>query len=217
MKLTFIILQFNNECETFECIKSIHNVCSSEPRIIIVDNGSKKIDRKQFEDKLKGYRNIKFIYSENNLGFSKGNNLGYTEARKDNPDFVVVTNNDVEFISKDFDKQLERAYNRTRFDLLGPDIYVPSEDKHQNPIGFRFKSIDETVQWQNTLRKEIECYSRGEIPPKRNKGKGVKDIVINSSLGQLLRSMKYHVYKSREEILLHGACDVNGTKMYCVK
>lgn len=135
--ICFIILHYNIIEETEKCIASIEEMEGKEAiRIVIVDNASPNGSGAILEKKYKKIERIHVLLREENNGFSVGNNEGcaYAIARW-NPDFIVVTNNDIEFKQKDFLSRIQDEYERSHFAVLGPDIYNPIMKSHQSPIG----------------------------------------------------------------------------------
>ena len=89
--ISIIILNWNGYLDSSECIKSLQNINYSNINIILVDNGSTTNDYEKLE---KNFTNIDLIKSNNNLGFTGGNNLGINYAIKGNPDYILLLNND---------------------------------------------------------------------------------------------------------------------------
>lgn len=91
-KISIITVNFNQAALTKELLNSIeiHN-SYLQIEIIVVDNGS-------VIDPISGwnlqYPKIRFIRSEQNLGFAGGNNLAIKEA---SGDYLFLVNNDTEF------------------------------------------------------------------------------------------------------------------------
>ncbi len=131
----FVILHYLVENQTIECIESIRKTCSKDNyKIIVVDNGSPNDSGKKVEEYVNSSNDCHFIYSKENLGFARGNNLGYLFARENyKPDFIVCLNNDTVIETKEFDKRIREIYSETNFDVLGPDIHLESGAK-QNPM-----------------------------------------------------------------------------------
>lgn len=73
------------------------------------------------------------IFSNENLGFAKGNNLGCEHAiKKYIPEFLIVINNDTLIVENKFLEKIENKYLETKFDILGP--YIEGKDGNpQNP------------------------------------------------------------------------------------
>lgn len=129
--------------DTLECIESINNIVSGKNlnvRFVIVDNNSPdksgiKLQEKFAEDAL-----VDVIISKENLGFAKGNNIGYKFAKdKYNPDFMLVINNDTIVLQSDFFEKIEKIFNETSFDILGPKILTTNEGYNQNPSKILFE------------------------------------------------------------------------------
>lgn len=136
MKFCFIILHYKNFEDTIECLDSIFKKYKNkeEYKIIIVDNGSADNSTQKLENYQKKNKNkIEVVFSKENLGFARGNNLGANYAiKKYEPEFLIIINNDTLMIDDDFFNKIEDIYNKKRFDILGP--YIEGKDgKPQNP------------------------------------------------------------------------------------
>ena len=138
MNISIVILHYVAMDETEKCVESILNqekYCNQNINIIIVDNASPNKTGEQLKNKYKNIHNIHIICSKTNMGFAKGNNLGYEYALKNNnPDIVILSNNDIQIIQKNFFDLLASAYKKTNFGVCGPDIYLPKKKIHQNPL-----------------------------------------------------------------------------------
>src|SRR5579863_5415578 len=92
-KVYIIILNFNGENDTHECIESLFKLKknSLEIEIVIVDNGS-NIEFRLSD--LEKKNNVILIRNKDNLGFSGGNNTGIDYAIKNGAEYVILLNND---------------------------------------------------------------------------------------------------------------------------
>lgn len=137
-KYAFIILHYNSIEETNKCIESIFVLKGTTDgivQIIVVDNASPNGTGSVLEERYKDVENVTVILRNQNDGFSMGNNVGIRYAHdKFNPDYYIVANNDIQFIQSNTLDLIEVEYANSRFDCLGPDIYVPIKDIHQSPI-----------------------------------------------------------------------------------
>ncbi|KLU72377.1 MAG: hypothetical protein RHS_2004 [Robinsoniella sp. RHS] len=107
---------------------------SKNYNIVIVDNGSKNGSGQFLKDNYSNDNKIYVLLSQSNLGFAKGNNLGYHYAReKLNSDFIIVINNDIILEQKDFLDKLVEIFEDYHYYIMGPDIVTP-EKVHQNPL-----------------------------------------------------------------------------------
>jgi len=121
--ISIIVVHYNSEKDTLDCLKSLKNVKTPDFKIttVVIDNGSLK------NFNLPGiYKqsNFELIRSESNLGFTGGNNLGITYAReKYDPDYFLLLNNDTR-VDPDFLNQLyKRAQREEAACLICPKIY----------------------------------------------------------------------------------------------
>lgn len=74
-----------------------------EIEIVIVDNGSQNGSTEILHQKYVEDERIKIIDVPENMGFSGGNNVGFSALKKyHNLEFLVVCNSDVIFIQNDF-------------------------------------------------------------------------------------------------------------------
>ena len=108
---------------TEKCVDSILSVESAGmKRITIIDNGSGNGTGKQLEERYKDYNNITVIYSEQNLGFARGNNLGYKYAKTHGASFIVVCNNDLIFNDTLFEHKIIEDYFSHSYAVAGPSL-----------------------------------------------------------------------------------------------
>lgn len=140
-KVYFIILNFNTQKETIQCINSIKKLdnCGLQVEILIIDNCSTDFSYEGLFDLYKGEQNINLYRMEKNIGFSKANNWGYKFVKKrGDAEFCVVCNSDVEFIQQDFLVRVKREFLTSNFYICGPDVFCESRLKtkykgHQSP------------------------------------------------------------------------------------
>lgn len=161
MELAFIVLNYKNVLETKKCVDSIKKLSLKEYLIVIVENGSQDGSNEELTNEYATDDNIKILSLENNIGFSGGNNAGYEFVRKNyNPEYVVVTNNDVLFPQIDFYQRIHDIYKKTPFDVLGPDIFVRHNNEHQSPIML-------TIPTYEDMKKELSMYEYYRTNPKK--------------------------------------------------
>ena len=136
MKIAYVILHYMAERDTIECAHSILNATVQSAHdidIVIVDNGSPNDSYDNIEAEFRAVKNVKVIKSESNLGFAKGNNIGFSYAKHQlGADFIVMLNNDTILSQKDFNEKLVKKFEEEQYSVLGPDI-VTADGFHQNP------------------------------------------------------------------------------------
>ena len=96
-KVSIILVNYNGEKDTCECIKSLKKITYTNYEIIVVDNASQ--NQEYVESLLP--KDVIFIKSQDNLGFSGGNNLGIHYAINHGSDYVILLNNDT-VVEKEF-------------------------------------------------------------------------------------------------------------------
>lgn len=148
MKVTFVILHYLAVEDTIECARSIiDNIKSTEHEvdIVIVDNASPNHSYEVLENKFSHIRNVSVIQNQQNLGFAKGNNVGYQYAKYQlKSDFIILLNNDTILSQDDFVDVLVDKYKEKKYSVLGPDI-IAADGYHQNPGNKQSWSLKELI------------------------------------------------------------------------
>ncbi len=123
-KVYVITLNWNNEEDTIECIKSLKNINYKNYKIVIIDNGS---EEKSVSKIKRQYSEMCIINNEKNLGFAGGNNVGIKYAIDNGADYVLLINNDTT-VEKDFlDKLVEAGESDKKIGIAGSKILFWSE------------------------------------------------------------------------------------------
>lgn len=136
-KIVFVILHYLAIKETIDCVKSIEkNVRYANFNVVVVDNGS-RIEKDIA--KLKGlesdYCNLKVIVSDKNLGFARGNNIGFLYAKGVlHAEFIILINNDTIVSQPDFCDVIVEKYKEYQYAVLGPKIITKDGQCDSNPI-----------------------------------------------------------------------------------
>ena len=156
-KIGFLVLHYLVEDMTRQCVDCLLKTFSQEHIVIaVVDNGSPNGSGQRLQTYYSDTENVHVLCSEENLGFARGNNLGYDYLKANYClEYMVVMNNDVLIEQKDFLTTLEMIHAEKAFDVLGPDIYCPLTNDHQNPSRLvplsyeQVKSLCEYLKWRN--------------------------------------------------------------------
>lgn len=141
--ISIITVNFNQPLVTIDFLKSVRKYTSREKvEVILVDNGSKEDHNTAF---LEVYPELKYIRSEQNLGFAGGNNLGIKQA---NGEFLLLLNNDTE-ITRNLTEILLQEFE------TNPDIGIIS------PLLLYFEQ-PEMIQYAGfTEMNYLTCRNRG--------------------------------------------------------
>lgn len=142
-KVGIVILHYETVKDTMECIESINkNIKDNDVYIIVVDNGSKTGKLDALESNYANYDRMVFIRSDVNLGYAKGNNIGYKYAKEQlNCELIILANNDLYFEDENFIKNLRKHYLTDKFDVAGPKIISIMDGNNQNPVARIFSSV----------------------------------------------------------------------------
>lgn len=143
MNFSFVVLHYKTFDETVNTVNSLQSI-DGEKNIIIVENGSNNGSLGQLQEEYAFVDNIYIVANKENLGFAKGNNVGYRYAKeKLKADFISVINNDVELLTNNFIELVSKAYAKTGAAVIGPDI-INLKGDHTNPMqGAHLESIEE--------------------------------------------------------------------------
>ncbi len=123
-KIYIILLNWNNEEDTIECIKSLKKINYNNYKIIVVDNGSEEASILKIENK---YPDLFIIKNKSNLGFAGGNNIGIKYAVNNDADYVLLINNDTTVDENFLTELIEVGEADEENGLMGSKIYFHSE------------------------------------------------------------------------------------------
>ena len=108
MDVSVIIVNYNTLQMTQDCIDSVFNKTKDvEYEVILVDNASTDGSKEHFEKDDR----IRYIYSNENLGFGRANNLGYQFSRGN---YIFLLNSDTLLLNNaimEFKKYLDNSEN----------------------------------------------------------------------------------------------------------
>jgi GT2 family glycosyltransferase len=113
-QVSIVILNYNTNTYTCNCIKSIkEKTIGVSYEIIVVDNASPKEDPNQIKQL---FPEINLILSPENLGFSKGNNLGIEHAKAD---VYLLLNSDTTLVNDAVSIAYKRLMSHPRIGVAG--------------------------------------------------------------------------------------------------
>lgn len=184
MKYAFLILHYRDIDETVKCINSIIKYYR-DSEIVIVDNVSNDGTGERLKSMYSSYNNINVIILDETRGYSYANNLGYQYIKnKFDPDFLIVCNNDIQFIDPDMLPKIEKIYNETSFGVLGPDIYLVRLKEHQSPFRSGLVTLEEMEQ-------EIIGYRKRKNRMKRFKWLYVIGYILQRKFSAFANQIEY--------------------------
>ena len=199
MEIYFVVLHYLTYEMTKECVDTLLSVFAGrEFHIAVVDNGSSNNTGVKLKETYADDSHITVLINKENMGFAKGNNVGYRYIRERfKSRYIVVMNNDVLIKDRSFIEKIRNLEDTSGFDVLGPDIYNPYNDIHQNPL--RMKPITaEEVKKRIRVSDYIIRHPRVSY---------VRSLLKRSICGPSHVGRSIEEYgKTHSDVVLHGAC-----------
>ncbi len=209
-KIGFVILHYNAIKESIDCVNSIkEHIDAKDYHIVVVDNASPNGSGKDLAKTYEKDEMVTVLLAEENLGFAKGNNLGFAYAVNEaHCDFLCVMNNDTLLVQDDFFTIILEEYQKSGFAVMGPKILL-NQGKVQ-PLTHKMPGI---AFFEN----EIRIHKRERNLRKKHLysfylfGRKVKSFFLLISGHR--RVSRYKPYlkldgldERRENVVLHGCC-----------
>lgn len=134
-KIAFVILHYCTLEATLKCVESIiEKMDMPNYFIVIVDNASPNETGITLQNEYAQQNNIYVIRNEKNLGFARGNNVGYHFAKNKGASYICMLNNDTCILSKDFGTKIQQVFEQYHYFVLGPDVITREEGNACSPI-----------------------------------------------------------------------------------
>jgi len=121
-KVDLIVLTYGQEDYTIRCFDTILEH-SSDYRLIWVDNGSSSHSRKKVMESFLKHENRLSVWSNENLGFVQGINLGVDmilKKQQTDTEYIGVLNNDIELTPSWLDKMTSVLDRNESVGAVGP-------------------------------------------------------------------------------------------------
>ena len=142
MKLSVIILNYNVKYFLELCLRSVETAISNiDAEIIVVDNNSEDGSCYMVKDL---FPNVKLIENKENYGFSKGNNIGVSQAKGD---YLCILNPDTVVAEDTFLKLLEFSENKIKLGIVGCKLingrgeFLPESKRKIPYVNAAFKKL----------------------------------------------------------------------------
>ena len=119
-KIIIIILNWNGEQDTLECLESLEKVDYPNYQVAVVDNCSTDNSVASIRQY---YPQISLIQNKENLGYAGGNNVGIDYARANGGDYILLLNNDTTVDSQCLLTLLKATQEYPDAGILGSKIF----------------------------------------------------------------------------------------------
>ena len=158
MKLSIIILNYNVRYFLELCLKSVKTAIENiNAEVIIVDNNSKDESCQMIKEL---FPDVKLIENKENLGFSKGNNIGVAQAKGE---YICILNPDTVVAEDTFIKLLKFADQQVNIGIVGCKLidgkgqFLPESKRNVPVVQIAFqKMIGNSVKYYANHLKEDE-------------------------------------------------------------
>ena len=135
-KISVILVNYNGLKYNDACITSILKSAGCDRlQIVVVDNASTDGSYEQLQAHWGENEQVLLLQAGVNYGFAKGNNLGIRKALEENPDYIMLLNNDT-VIEPDAIAQMVRL-QKEKGGIITPKI------KYADRRGRILKSFEE--------------------------------------------------------------------------
>jgi GT2 family glycosyltransferase len=147
-----VILNFNQEQDTSECILSLKRMGYKRYRVILVDNGSGGGSGLKIKER---FNEIQLLQSKENLGFAGGCNFGIKRSLDDDmTDYILLLNNDTIVGENLLDSLLEIARMDEAIGIIGAVNFYYDKPDQVHMAGHRF------LWWLGIQRRVLDIDSK---------------------------------------------------------
>jgi GT2 family glycosyltransferase len=115
-----IVLNWNNADDTIACLSSLGKLDYQEASVLVVDNFSSDDSVARIQT---AFPNVGMLVTGRNLGYAEGNNVGIRYALAQQPDFILVLNNDTVVRSDFLTHLVAEAETNPSIGVVGPKMY----------------------------------------------------------------------------------------------
>lgn len=190
-KVAIVVLTLNNRRLIEEELGLFKKLSTSglDVELVIVNNGSTdgsdEILRKSKFNNLK----LKVITNSINQGFALGNNQGISYALNNNPDYILLMNDDMIFESSFLNKLIDFANKHSEYGIISPKIYFAKGHEFrknrykENEKGKVIWYAGGTIDWDNIYTSHDRV---DEVD--RNQKESVREVDVANGACMLIRS-----------------------------
>lgn len=122
--VTAVVVNWNNYDDTAACLDSLADADYPALNVVVVDNGSTDDSGERIE---REYHWCTVLFTGENLGFARGNNVGIDHAMADGTDHILLLNNDT-IVEPDFLGPLVDAVERDAVAMASSVVYDDAGD-----------------------------------------------------------------------------------------
>jgi len=165
-KVVVVILNYKAKDEALKCIQSVKKSDYQNVDILVIDNNSQD----GLGEVLVGSKEVEYIQTGDNLGYTGGNNIGIKKAIEKGADYIFILNADAELERTAISNLVEVAESKDA-GIVGPKIlfndkqtiwYAGGKLDLANVIGGH-RGVDEKDHGQYEMIEETENVTGGAM------------------------------------------------------
>jgi GT2 family glycosyltransferase len=119
LKIYVVILNWNDFEDTDKCITSLLAINDQRIQIVLVDNHSTDDSASLLKEK---FNQIPILISDMNNGYAGGMNIGIRYALDNNADYIILSNNDIEYPSNFLEPMLQLIQSEQSIGIVSPKV-----------------------------------------------------------------------------------------------
>lgn len=205
-KMIFIILHYIVHDVTIKSVEYIEkNIDISDYQIIIVDNASPNDSYEILKNKFENDEQVLLIRNKENLGFTRGNNVGIKYALECYKfEYLVLLNNDAFLLETALYSKLNKYNQKYEFAVAGPRI-IDIYGNHSNPMAAELPTIQKIDEIISVSKKIVKYHSWHLLRLYCFYMKYRRKL---ERINKILRSKEKHipvVNDVKENVVLHGS------------
>ena len=136
-----LVINWNGVQHLEECFSSLLASTYGNVRLVLIDNGSSDGSVGFVRSKYGADPRVGFLELGENLGWSRGNNVGIREAIRQHADYVFLLNNDTATAADAIQKLVEAAEADPRVGALAPKMLMYDNPDLINSVGLECSVI----------------------------------------------------------------------------
>lgn len=144
MTVPIIILNWNGLSDTLECMEAIFKQTHQDFCVYLVDNGSKGDDAAILQGQFGTNPKVKLILNQENLGFTRGNNVILRQLIQEDFKYVALLNNDA-FAEPTWLENLIRSAEENQAGMVGCKMVSYFYPKQLDNVGHRMLNTAEII------------------------------------------------------------------------
>lgn len=136
-----LIINWNGREHLDVCIRSLLMSTHQNAKFVLIDNASDDDSVAFVREKFGKDQRVDVLQAPQNLGWSRGNNLGLERAVADSADYVLLLNNDTWTDVKAIEEMVALAESRTNTGALAPKMVLYDTPSVLNSVGLEVSII----------------------------------------------------------------------------